>query len=394
VAVAVIGYLHVTPELLDRLQQEGWASLAPTWRLAHADALPEAYAGYEFFGALVILWVVKGLLLNLGGPAQMYDFQRFLAARDARDAAKVGAAWSAFLVVRWAMVMGIALLAINLAVEVTDPEKFMPEVLQAYLPAGLRGVVIAGLLAAFMSTFSSTINSGASYLVRDLWQPLVRPRADDRHLVRAGYVATLLVVAAGVAIGWMVESIGQIFSWIMMVLGAAFAIPNVLRWYWWRLNGWGYAAGTLVGLAGAIVVPLLPVSLPVYVAFPAVCVVSLVGCLAGTFLTAPTDEAVLAAFWRNVRPFGFWGPVRRRAGRPAEGPARDSESVLRAALNVVLGGIAILGAYLFPMYLVGHWHGYAVICLGVSVSAVVALVFTWYRHLPPADAPQQEATDP
>ncbi|MBE3097510.1 MAG: sodium:solute symporter, partial [Planctomycetes bacterium] len=154
IVVAVIAYTQVSPELLERLHAGDWGSLPPVWRLPHPETLPAAYAEYECFGALVLLWVVKGLLLNLGGPAQMYDFQRFLAARDARDAAKVGAAWSVFLVVRWGMAMGMALLAISLAAEVTDPEQFMPKVLQTYLPVGVRGVVIAGLLAAFMSTFS------------------------------------------------------------------------------------------------------------------------------------------------------------------------------------------------------------------------------------------------
>ena len=383
VLVAAIAYCHVTPEVLEGLRESDFGSLMPTWRLPHPETLPEAYAGYEFFGVLVILWVVKGLLLNLGGPAQMYDFQRFLAARDARDAAKVGAAWSAFLIVRWAMAMGMALLALTVAAEVADPEQFMPKVLQTFLPQGIRGLVIAGLLAAFMSTFSSTINSGASYLVRDLWQPLVRPGASARHLVRAGYVATLLIVLAGMAIGWQVESIGRIFSWIMMVLGAAFAIPNVLRWYWWRVNGWGYAAGTLVGLAGAIAQPVLAPQMSNYAAFPAVCVLSLIGCLAGTFLTAPTDASVLTAFCRTVRPFGFWGPVRRQVEPSAHETAATSESLSLAAVNVALGAVAILGSYLAPMYLVGHWHVYALLCFGAAALAAVTLYFTWYRRLPP-----------
>jgi len=429
VVVAAIGYAQVSPDLLARLHAGDWGSLAPVWRLPHPEALPAAYAGYEFFGALVLLWVVKGLLLNLGGPAQMYDFQRFLAARDPRDAAKVGAAWSLFLIVRWGMAMGMALLALGLAAEVTDPEQFMPKVLQTYLPAGLRGLVIAGLLAAFMSTFSSTINSGASYLVRDLWQPLVGPHADERRLVTAGYVATLAIVAAGTVIGWKVESIGQIFSWIMMVLGAAFAIPNVLRWYWWRMNGWGYAIGTLAGLAGAIVAAVLPTPLPLYVSFPGVSALSLAGCLAGTLLTGPTAAPVLAAFYRDVRPFGFWGPVRRAAAATStdaaaasaasagaagdapsagngagvtrgagdsgaagageiaggEAAAVRSESPLLALANVVLGGVAILGLYLFPMYLVGHWHGRAAVCLAVAAAAAAVMVFTWYRRLPPPE---------
>ncbi len=168
VVIAGIAYVQLSPESLAAVLPSDFASLVPPWKLPDPGSLAgTGYEGYELFGALVLVWVAKGLLLNLGGPAQMYDFQRFLAARDPRDAAKVGAAWSGFLIVRWAMAMGIALLALTGMGNVSDPEQVMPLVLQEYLAPGLRGVVIAGLLAAFMSTFSSTVNSGASYLVRD-----------------------------------------------------------------------------------------------------------------------------------------------------------------------------------------------------------------------------------
>jgi len=394
IVIAVVAYVTVSPETIAGSVSSDWTSIVPVWRLGSAElsnvmkfdeAAGTSYAAYELFGALVLVWVAKGLVLNMGGPAQMYDFQRFLAAKNPRDAAKVGAAWSGFLVVRWAMAMGIALLAVTGALQVSDPEKFMPAVLEKYLWVGIRGMVIAGLLAAFMSTFSSTVNSGASYLVRDLWQPLLRRGASDRHLVRAGYVATLLIVLVGTLIGLTVSSIGAIFSWIMMELGAAFAIPNLLRWYWWRMNAWGYAVGTLVGLAGAIVVPFLPNAPPLYVTFPAICGLSLVATLLGALLTKPTDQTILVKFYESVRPFGAWGHIRQRANPPEAKSDGASESLWLAAVNVVLGGIAILSMYLFPMYLVGHWHGYAAVCFALAAAAVVTLYFTWYRMLPEAD---------
>ncbi|MBM3297391.1 MAG: sodium:solute symporter, partial [Candidatus Aminicenantes bacterium] len=190
VVIAVLAYRHVDAGALQGRLPDGWFSLAPSWRLESLAGT--AGAQYEWFGALAIVWVLKGILLNAGGPAQMYDFQRFLAARSPSDASKTGAAWSFFLVVRWAMCMGLVLLALSGVAEVQDPELVMPVVLRKFLPVGLRGLVIAGLLSAFMSTFSSTVNSGASYLVRDFWQAFIRPRAGERELVRAGYGATVL----------------------------------------------------------------------------------------------------------------------------------------------------------------------------------------------------------
>ena len=387
VLIAALAYAELTPDMIAAaLPRDGTSmtSLMPQWRLQHAAQLPTEYAVYELFGALVIMWVVKGLLLNLGGPGQMTDFQIFLATRSPRDAAKLGAAWSGFLVVRWAMCMGIALLALTGLTGVDDPEQVMPMVLEKFLPSGVRGLVIAGLLAAFMSTFGATVNAAASYIVRDFWQPLV-PGADERHLVRVSYGATLGVVVAGTAIGFQADSIRAIWDWIMMAVGAAFVVPNVLRWYWWRLNGFGYAMGTLVGLIAALLVPLIAeLNLP-YIAFPVVCAFSVIGCLVGTYLTAPTDRATLVAFYRSVRPFGRWEPIRKRSGLSPEELADPAESAWLAGLNLVLAGLVILGAYLSPMYLVGHWHAGALAWLALAVAAAVPLFFTWYRNLPAAE---------
>jgi len=380
ILVAVVAFSQLTPEILSNILPSGWTSLAPKWHLAEFAGTENS--GYEFFGALVIAWILKGLLLNAGGPAQMYDFQRFLAARDARDASKIGAAWSLFLVVRWGMVTGIVLLALAGIASVTDPEQVMPLVLQEYLPVGVRGLVIAGLLAAFMSTFSSTLNSGASYIVRDIWQPFFRPQADQHSLIRASYVATVGIVIAGILIGYQAKSIAQIWSWMMMALGAGVVMPNVLRWYWWRLNGWGYAAGTMAGILFSVIALFMP-ELPVYVVFPPIVIASLLASVITALATSPVEEPVLDSFYEAVRPFGFWRPVRNRSRLSSEDLADSSESAWRAVLNTVLGMVMIAGIYLFPMYLVGHWYTKAFVWLGAASLAAVALIFTWYRYLPP-----------
>ena len=182
----------------------------------------------------------------------------------------------------------------------------------------------------------------------------------------------------------------------MMALGAAFVIPNVLRWYWWRLNGWGYAAGTLAGLAGAVPILLLTlfwqIEPPLYVTFPALCAVSLVASLAGTWLTRPTDGAILASFYRTVRPFGAVGPNPRPMREQDDRAGAPAESIGLALVNLLLSSTAILGCYLGPMYLVGHWHGPAAWALAVAAAAAVLLYFTWYRNLPAAGpSPVSEA---
>lgn len=379
IIIAVVAYSHLTPGILKNSLSRGWASLAPKWRLVEFAGTENSV--YEFFGALVIVWVLKGILLNSGGPAQMYDFQRFLAARSERDAAKIGAAWSAFLIVRWGMAMGIVLLALSGIANVNDPEQVMPLVLRDFLPAGVRGFVIAGLLAAFMSTFSSTVNSGASYIVRDFWQPFIRPLASQRTLIRASYAATIGVVLGGILIGYQAKSIAQIWNWMMMALGAGVVIPNVLRWYWWRMNGWGYAAGTIAGILGSIIALFNP-ELPMFIVFPPIIITSLGACILISLITPAVDEPVLTSFYKKVRPFGFWHPIRALSQLSAQELARPSERTWRALLNTGLGIVAITGLYLFPMYLVGHWHARALISFSVSLVAVGILALTWLRHLP------------
>ncbi len=384
IAIAAIAYTQLSSGALAEALPNGWASFAPRWRIPEM-ANTANYENYEFFGALVIVWVLKGLFWNAGGPAQIYDFQRFLAARNPRDAAKLGAAWSVFLVPRWAMCMGIVLLALTGLGGVTDPEKVMPMVLQRYLPIGMRGLVVAGLLAAFMSTFSSTVNSGASYIVRDFWQIYVRPDADQDHLVRASYVSTVAIVIVGIIIGFQASTIKDIWDWLMMALGAGVVIPNVLRWYWWRINGWGYAAGTLGGIALATVP--LAIDLPLYVSFPLICMGSLMASVLVTLSTHPVERSTLRSFYKSVRPFGAWGPVRRELQQNGEETTEPAESAGRALLNVALGMAAITGIYLFPMYLVGHWHVRALIWGAIALAAGVTLAFTWYPYLPSGEEP-------
>lgn len=383
--IAGIAWSRLNAAALSRLP-DTFYSLRVPWRISEFSGTSNAH--FEFFGALVIVWVLKGLLMNAGGPAQMYDFQRFLAAKNDRDAAKVGAAWSVFLVVRWAMVMGIALLALTGAMGVTDSEKVMPLVLRDFLPIGLRGFVIAGLLAAFMSTFSSTVNSGASFIVRDIWQPLLRRKRTERQAIKFSYIATVLLVFLGIMIGFQGQSIADIWNWMMMALGAGIIVPNVLRWYWWRMNGWGYALGTLGGIIfsfGALIFD----DLPDYYGFPIIVAASLLMSVLGALATQPVKKEILVLFYRSVRPFGLWKPIRENAGLSVQELSKKSENASMTFINVVLGMIAIGGAYLFPMYLVGHWYTQAIFCLSFGLAAAITLKFTWYNYLPSLESTEK-----
>ena len=170
-----------------------------------------------------------------------------------------------------------------------------------------------------------------------------------------------------------------------MALGAGVVIPNVLRWYWWRMNGWGYSFGMLGGILLSLV-SLFFSDIPPYYLFPLICTASLLVSIAASLMSQPTDFDILVSFYKSIRPFGLWKPIARKAELSAEELSSKSENLPRTILNVVLAMFGITGMYLFPMYLVGHWYLYSVICLLLAVAAITALKYTWYQYLPEDDS--------
>ena len=166
-----------------------------------------------------------------------------------------------------------------------------------------------------------------------------------------------------------------------MALGAGVVIPNVLRWYWWRMNGWGYSMGTFVGILLSLAALFFP-DLPVYYVFPLICSASLIVSIAVSLATRSVDHNILVSFYTSVRPFGAWKHIRKESGLSTEELAGKSESVSLTIINIILAMLAICGLYLFPMYLVGHWYGSSMIWLGLAVAAIVTLRYTWYNNLP------------
>ena len=278
------------------------------------------------------------------------------------------------------MCAGITLLALTGIASTADPEQVMPVVLRDYLPAGFRGLVLAGLLAAFMSTFSATVNSAASFIVRDILQPFFMPQVTERRLVASSRICNGCRCPRRRRHRLSSRFHHSDMELTMMALGAGVIMPNVLRWYWWRMNGWGYAAGILGGIALSLIALFRP-DAPMYVVFPPICVASLLMSLLVSLVTAPVEMPILVSFYKTVRPFGLWGPVRDVAQLRLSGREKTSESAMRSLGNTLLGMIAVTGYYLFPMYLVGHWHGIAALCLVVALAATAVLAKTWYPYL-------------
>ena len=255
IVFSIIGYLHFDAARFAEKIPSSWNDIMPHIRPEAFQGLVSGGTDYSFFGALVAVWVAKGLLLCLSGPEQLYDFQRFLAAKDERDASKLGALWGGIHTVRWCFAMAIAVMAImgigNAVLDAklkADPETALPLIIGSMLPVGLVGFMLAALLSGFLATFSSTVNGGAAYLVKDVYQRYINPNASDKNLIRASYISSALLIIVGLIISVFGTSINTAFLWIFGTLAAGILPPNVLRWYWWRLNGQGYAAGVFGGM--------------------------------------------------------------------------------------------------------------------------------------------------
>jgi len=371
-----------------------WYSVWPVWKLERVVPPGSVYdvggSMYFMFGAVVITYVAKGLLLCASGPEQLYDFQKFLAVRNPREASLTGMLWGVFHTVRFPMAAGIAVMGIvgfaaepQLLQKITsDPEKVLPIVIAHALPAGLRGLALAALISAFMGTFSAMVNGGASYLVRDIYQRYLSPQASNRELVYASYAASLLFILVGIGISLHADSINKMFTWIMATLGAGVLMPNVLRWYWARLNGWGYFAGTVTGMALSLLQAMsAPISaLPVYVTFPALAAAVLVVAVVVALLTPDTDPGTLKRFYRDVQPAGAWGRVARMVRR--DDPEFRKEPFTVDLLNVCVAVPWLASLYTAPILLVTHQMRPAAVAGAIVLVLTAVLAFTWWPNLP------------
>ncbi|RPJ60665.1 MAG: hypothetical protein EHM23_09615 [Acidobacteria bacterium] len=333
IVLGIIAMSRISPATLHRFIPAGWDNPFFGWRLDldWSSLIPSvtnkiSEDGYSLFGLFFMMLLFKGFLVSAAGPAPNYDMQRILATRSPKEASLMNMWVNCVLIFpRYFMITGLTILALVFYSETIRGmgnnihfEMILPYALDRFVPAGLLGLLVAGLLAAFMSNFAATVNAAPPYIVNDLYKRFINPHASQKTYVRLSYVASLAVVVAGISVGWFVESIDGVIKWIVSALWGGYTAANVLKWYWWRFNGFGYFWGMVAGIGSSLVLAAL--RLPALNWFPAILLISLVGCVFGTLLTPAEDEEVLKSFYRRVRPWGFWGreAFAQAASRPVE----------------------------------------------------------------------------
>jgi len=345
--------------------------------------------GYSLFGIFFMMMLFKGVFASLAGPAPNYDMQKILSTRSPKDASRMtGFVSIVLLPIRYSMIIGLTVLALLYAKQLnlsdgsggTDFERVLPGAIQGFLPAGIMGLVLTGLLGAFMGTFSGTLNAAQAYIVNDIYLKHIRPDASNKSVIRMNYIVGILVVITGIILGFFAKDVNSILQWIVSALYGGYIAANMLKWYWWRFNANGFFYGMLVGVVAALVFSkLIPGAAMLYY-FPLLFALSLAGCFIGTYTAPPTDPAVLKKFYRTVRPWGFWKPIHQQV--VAEEPAFVGNTRLGLDwFNVCVGIIAQTCLTILPMYVVLWMKTPLLITLSLLAVAVIILKKTWWEKL-------------
>lgn len=419
-AIAWIAMSLVTPEMIRAVVPNGWHDITFGWQLnldwagVSQTAAPDqkvvadtamsviSKEGYSAFGIFFILMTFQGVLKAMAGPAPNYDMQRLLSARSPTEAAKIsGFVNVALLFPRYLMIAGMAVLALCFigpkwtemqAAAVAsgqvfngDIDSILPWVIRNYMPPGLLGLGLAGMLSAFMATYSASLNAAPAYVVNDIYRKYIKPDASEKTLVHMSYATSLTFAVLGAFIGWQLNSINDIVGWITTGLYGGYTVANVIKWYWWRLNGTGYAASMALGVAVAMWMavwkdPVTGQAINALAAFPWLLLACLAAAVIGSYVTKPTDMETLKLFYKKTRPWGFWQPVLQ-ALRADEPDVQPNSDFWRDMFNSLVGVVWQTAITASAIFLIIREMDRFWLALGLVVLCSVVMKFTWWDRM-------------
>ncbi len=393
ISVAVIAMIHLQDHPLN--VPEGWANPFFGWKLdldwstiAPAADKKIAADGFGVFGFFFMMMLFKGVFASLAGPAPNYDMQKILSTRSPKDASKMSGFVSIILLpVRYSLIIGLTVLGLLYYDQMnldggagTDFERILPATINSFLPAGILGLVLTGLLGAFMGTFSGTLNAAQAYIVNDIYLKYVNPDATTKKVISMNYLAGVVVVTLGIILGFYAKDVNSVLQWIVGALYGGYIAANMLKWYWWRFNANGFFWGMASGIISALIFPyLFPDTLALYY-WPLLFLISLAGCFAGTYTAPATDMQLLKQFYKTVKPWGFWKPVHQQV--IAEDASFEPNKRFGLDMfNVVLGIIGQCCLTILPMFVVLWLKLPLLITIALLAVIIVILKRTWWNKL-------------
>ncbi len=258
------------------------------------------------------------------------------------------------------------------------------------LPSGLLGVVLASLVAAYMSTISTQLNWGSSYIVFDFYKRQINPDATEKQMVAVGRISTVVLMILSAVLALALENALQIFE-ILLTFGAGTGLIFILRWFWWRINSWSEI--TAMFASGILSISLKTTSLgtflfapetgvfPDYFEYPFVVVVTTVIWLTATYMTQPESPEVLRSFYKKIQPGGpGWAKVVNEAKADGEEIAKDEKWSVPQGITAMLLGCVLIYTIMFAT---GYWiYGRttpALVLTGVAIAAGFLLIKAWNR---------------
>jgi SSS family solute:Na+ symporter len=303
-----------------------------------------------------------------------YVAQRMFCAKDERHSL-LATLWfniAHYALRPWPWIL-VGLASIILYPNLEDKESGYVLVMVNYLPAALRGLMLAGFAAAFMSTIGTNLNWGASYLVNDFYRRFLRKNSTESHYVAMSQVATVFLTIVSAILTYYMESIAGAWK-LLIVTGAGTGTVLILRWYWWRINAWSEVSAMAAAFVVSVTLQLgFGLSSDDPVGFACIMLITVgittVTWLAVTYLTAPEPMETLVQFYRKVRPWAAgWGPVARRV--PDVPPARDA---IYNFVDWIAGCVLIYGALfgIGKIILQEYVLGSVFLAVGLAAGAVI-----------------------
>lgn len=396
IGVGIVAYNTVEPSDITNVIPNGWKDLSFGWNLNldwTSTPFPQvnnkiASDGFDLFGLLFVLMVLKGILASTAGPVPSYDMQRILATKTPAEAAKMSFLTICVLYIpRYFMIIGFAVLALAfLGPEITamgdaiDFEQVLPMAINKFLPVGLKGLMLAGFLAAFMGTFAAFVNSAPAYIVNDIYKKYINPKASDKRLVNYSIISSLALVIVGIIFGFNAGSLNQLILWLSSALYGGYVAANVLKWIWWRFTGMGYFWGMLFGLiASTIKLFFFPNYVDIFI-FPIILLFSFVGCILGTYLRPLPNREQVKAFYKQTKPWGLWGPIKKEV--IAEDPDfMPNNEFKRDSLNIIIGIIWQMAQVVIPIYFMLRENTEMIIWCGILIITSALLKKYWWNNL-------------
>ena len=312
-----------------------------------------------------------------------YIAQRMFSAKDEKNA--VGATFlfnvAHYALRPWPWIL-IALSSLIVFPELSDIQKAFPNLpsdklghdvaypaMLTLLPSGLLGLVAASLIAAFMSTMSTQLNLGSSYLVNDFYHRFIKPNASQSELVKAARIFTVISIILGSGLGLLLTSAGQAFTLLLMI-GAGTGLIYILRWFWWRINAYTEIVAMISSILIAGYFNFTDSGLEGWQKIVIGSILTTIVWVLATYFTPPEDEETLRNFVKKVNPGGP-GWANYSDGRSAE-----PWPIPKGILSMILGSIAVYGILLGVGQLIYN-DSTGFLLISISIFASVGLFRTW-----------------